>query len=97
MTNFDQHLELYCKRLQEAINKEFAAHYPRNLVPKITFTTGPKYVRIIRGGSVGKAVHCFVERSTGSIWKAAGWKAPAKNFPRGNIFNPGYTPTAHAP
>lgn len=27
----------------------------------------------------------FVEKATGDVWKAAGWKAPALNFTRGNI------------
>lgn len=30
----------------------------------------------------------FVEVATGDVWKAAGWKAPALNFTRGNITTP---------
>ena len=30
----------------------------------------------------------FVEVGTGDVWKAAGWKAPALNFIRGNITTP---------
>lgn len=40
---------------------------------------GPKYVRIVRettGG--GRSVHVFIERATGDVYKAEGWKAPAK-------------------
>ena len=42
-------------------------------------TAGPKFDRITRvrdGRSV--SVHAFVERATGKLVKAAGWKAPAK-------------------
>jgi hypothetical protein len=56
---------------------------------------GRKYVKIAtasynaktgekeRGGSV----HCFVEKETGDIYKPASWKAPEKNFTRGNIYD----------
>lgn len=50
-------------------------------------TPGPKFTRIVqkpvdentgeiieRSGSV----HCFIENSTGHVYKAASWKAPAK-------------------
>jgi hypothetical protein len=50
---------------------------------------GSKNVRIVRT-SVGlgdsRSVHCFVEKATGNILKAAGWKAPAKHA-RGNIYD----------
>ena len=54
----------------------------------IEFEEGSKYVKVVSvsaGGS--RSVHSFVEKSTGNIWKAASWKAPAKNFARGNVFN----------
>ena len=46
-----------------------------------------KVVKISSGGS--RSVHSFVEKETGPIWKAASWKAPAKNFARGNVFDSG--------
>lgn len=56
----------------------------------IEFEPGSKYVKVVKisaGGS--RSVHSFVEKETGAIWKAASWKAPAKNFARGNVFDAG--------
>jgi hypothetical protein len=41
------------------------------------------------GGDSG-AIHCFVERTTGNIFKPAGWKSPylkGNNAVRGNIYD----------
>lgn len=46
-----------------------------------TVQSGQKFDRIVQtqdGDSYGGAVHAFVEKSTGKLVKAAGWKAPAK-------------------
>jgi hypothetical protein len=40
-------------------------------------TPGSKFVRIVITNSQ-VSVYCFVELSTGLVYKAAGWKAPAK-------------------
>lgn len=51
-------------------------------------TPGAKYVRIVMdthpGQRYGRSVHAFVDLATGDLYKAAGWKAPAKGA-RGNI------------
>lgn len=44
---------------------------------------GVKYTRIVRGGSGQRSVYCFVD-GEGNIYKAAGWKAPAKGV-RGTL------------
>lgn len=38
-------------------------------------SAGRKYDRIVANNSY---VHAFVERQSGGVYKAAGWKAPAK-------------------
>ena len=56
----------------------------------IEFEPGSKYVKVVKisaGGS--RSVHSFVEKETGTIWKAASWKAPARNFARGNVYDSG--------
>ena len=59
-----------------------AMGYENQIVP-VTLTKGQKYAKIIVGGSA----HSFVERSTGKIFKCAGWSAPAKHA-RGNVNSP---------
>ena len=61
---------------------------------KITFKVGNKYIKVIREGN---GVWGFVVNTDddkkfkkGDILKAAGWAAPARNFPRGNIIDGGY-------
>ena len=54
----------------------------------VEFEPGSKYVKVVKISSGGsRSVHSFVEKETGAIWKAASWKAPAKNFARGNVFD----------
>ena len=51
---------------------------------------GKKYVRIAKlnyAEDQHGSAFCFIERSTGNILKAAGWKVPAKHA-RGNINTP---------
>lgn len=48
---------------------------------------GLKNTRIVmatRPDGSGRSVHCFIDNVTGDVYKAAGWKAPAKGI-RGNI------------
>jgi hypothetical protein len=52
-----------------------------------TVDAGNKYLRIVRTSAGSRSVCCFVEKSTGDILKAAGWKAPAKGA-RASIFKP---------
>jgi hypothetical protein len=54
---------------------------------------GPRYLRIVRetrvkssGEVVSRSAHAFLDRASGDVLKAAGWKAPAKGA-RGNIFD----------
>ena len=80
----------FCLKLAVKARKHFAEHYS-NLSPPAFHADkgGRKYVRIVRSDDLGygsRAVVCFIERSTGLIWKAASWKAPAKNFHRGSIY-----------
>ena len=54
----------------------------------IEFETGSKYVKVVSiSGGGSRSVHCFVEKANGNILRAASWKAPARNFIRGNVFD----------
>jgi hypothetical protein len=49
-------------------------------------TGGIKFLRIVAQHSgTSRSAFLFVEVSTGDLYKAASWKDPARNFPRGNI------------
>ena len=54
----------------------------------VEFETGKKYVRIdtISGGG-SRSTFCFVEKENGNIWRAASYRAPARNFVRGNVYD----------
>ena len=50
------------------------------------YETGEKTTRVDTKGSI----HCFVEKTTGDIFKPAGWKSPylkGNNAVRGNIYD----------
>lgn len=68
------------------VNSHHFGQYGRTLYPEgSTYCTyvaeagGRKYQRIVQvltdGGS--RSVHCFIDKQTGDVLKAAGWKAPA--------------------
>lgn len=55
----------------------------------LSTSKGARFIKVIRTAENGqRSVHSFIERDNGNVWKAAGWKAPALNFTRGNIFKP---------
>jgi hypothetical protein len=80
-----EQIEAYVKEIEAAQAKEWAEHkYDMAKVPIFAIEKGNKYARITRRSYGQLSVHCFVEMSTGDIYKAATWKAPAKGV-RGNI------------
>ena len=58
-----------------------------NLRFGIEFEEGSKYVKVVSLSWSSRSVHSFIEKSNGNIWRAASWKAPARNFARGNVFD----------
>ncbi len=66
----------------------------RDFAEGLTYKKGRNYIKIINRGAGGQQhVHSFIVLKPtkgfeiGDILKAAGWKAPATNFKRGNIFD----------
>lgn len=59
-------------------------------ITTVEVEVGPKNIRIVKNEGNGRtrSVHSFVNRETGDILKAAGWKAPAPMGKRGSIFSP---------
>ena len=60
-------------------------------VTGLGYLPGTKYLKIITENSVWGFINLTNKNfKEGDILKAAGWKAPALNKPRGNIFNDNY-------
>ena len=104
-TSFDEAMNIFCEKLtencQDYVEKfnhmdsvQFKACGGRKYIKVKSFTTnidtdyetGKKTLLEDKNGSI----HCFVERTTGDIYKPATWKAPynkGKNCVRGNIYD----------
>lgn len=55
---------------------------------QVQFHKGSKYIRVVTMYHQGsQSCHSFIDER-GFIWKSASWKAPAKNFPRGDVKDP---------
>ena len=53
---------------------------------KFSIESGRKYHKIVmETEQQSKSVHCFVDKKTGEVYKAASYKAPAKNGVRYNL------------
>ena len=61
-------------------------HGERKGYTTISYEDGRRYTRIIATEGDQRSAWAFVDKTNGDILKADSWKAPAKNFPRGNIF-----------
>ena len=73
--------------------------FDRQLV--VEFDKGSKFIKVIVGHSTdgvrdpGRSSHSFIVLKSdkfqfGDILKSASWKAPAKNFARGNVLEKSY-------
>jgi hypothetical protein len=88
--DFYDKLDKYVALVTEITDANFARHYPN--IDKPFFTVNPKgkrYAKIVQNEIHGtsRSVHSFVDMENGSVFYAAGWAAPAKKTPRGNIFD----------
>ena len=104
-TSFDEAMDVFCDKLKEncesTINGlkhyksvKFEACGGRKYIKVKYFTTrvetdyetGVETLLEDKNGSI----HCFVEQTTGDIYKPAGWKAPytkGNNAVRGNLYD----------
>lgn len=88
MTDFNAALTTFLAALDAANAKVNATMTALpNYYKPVTVEPGSKYIRVVQTAGNSRSVSCFVEKSTGNILKAAGWKAPAKGA-RANIFKP---------
>jgi hypothetical protein len=88
---FDVKILDYMVKLQEHVKNDYLSwgnnsEYSQAHIPQLRLSEGKRFIKIIvmEAGS-DRSAFGFIEKETGLVWKAAGWKAPALNFPRGNI------------
>lgn len=85
-----ERLDQFIANLNDMYRQHFIEKGYTFEAPPIFITqTGSKNIKIVErrdGGRDSGAVYCFIEKDTGIILKAAGWKAPAKGA-RGSIWN----------
>ena len=103
--SFNEAMDKFCKKLNENCKSEVdrfnhidsVEFKPSGGVKYIkiksfetnVFTNHETGVKTLREDKNGR-IHCFVERTTGNIFKPATWKAPfikGKNSIRGNVFD----------
>lgn len=68
------------EQFAEALTEKFKDQGPYDTKVFKVSPGGRKFARITQETATGghKSVHCFVETATGHVYKAAGYKAPAK-------------------
>ena len=104
-TSFDEAMEGFCTRLEENC-KPYVDSFKHMDSVTFRADGGSKYIKVksfqinidtdyetgqkrLVGGLKG-SIHCFVEKTTGNIFKPAGWKSPytkGNNAVRGNIYD----------
>jgi len=80
MRNFETALKQFTDYMDSKVD------ISRNMPKKFIAKMGKKYAKIIVVDNQ-RSAYAFVDMD-GKIWKSASWSAPAKNFPRANIFEP---------
>ena len=81
-------LETFAQAVQAAVEAYYTRQGYTHDRPTICVMPGRKFARIVKARAHGRSVYGFVCRATGDLYKAAGWKGPARNFTRGNIRDP---------
>lgn len=83
-TDMDEAMTVLIRALSAASEVSLSTLYPSFEPYTFGFDTGPKYHKVWQDNGTQKMVCFFVERANGDVWKGS-WKAPVKNFVRGNI------------
>ena len=104
-TSFDEAMSAFCTKLEENC-KPYVDSFNHMDSVTFRQDGGMKYIKVksfqvnidtnhetgvktLVGGERG-SIHCFVEKTTGNIYKPAGWKTPytkGNNCVRGNIYD----------
>ena len=85
-----ERINLYVDLVQKKNNRYYEIYdFKFSDPPTVTVDYGNKYARIVKNDQLNgsRTVHTFVNMTNGDILKSGGWKAPAPNGVRGNIFD----------
>lgn len=84
---FDAAVDAFLGSIRALIGAHYTKNFPRLTVPTISVDPGgQKYLRIVSDNGTQRSVYCFVDKASGDILKADGWKRPAKHA-RGSIYD----------
>jgi hypothetical protein len=82
------HMVGFIEECEKMLKEHYSEKFKSLNVPEIKVYPGGKYYKVAKViSSYQESVWFFVSKEDGLIWKPASWKAPAKNFPRGNILS----------
>lgn len=85
--DFEGALAAFLDSIRELQAAYFAKNFKSLKPPTISIDPGAKkYLRIVQDNGTQRSVYCFVDKATGDILKADGWRRPAKHV-RGSIFD----------
>ena len=73
-------LDSFLVRVNEHVSQDWNCSH--RSAPVITAQVGNKYAKLVADD---RSAFGFVDLTNGNVLYAASWKAPAKNFARGNI------------
>ena len=81
-----------CYPNPDELQQKISVDMIKQFTDGISYKPGSKYIKVIRNDGQ-TSVHSFIVNTSndakfkyGDILKAASWRAPARNFARGNIF-----------
>ncbi len=105
MSDFEKAVDIYLAEINDVFVVNYVSDV--NLT-KVKAVYARNYVKIVRStydretgkeNDMSASVYCFIVKKeddkkfkVGDILKASGWKAPARNFARGNVFAVDYFP-----
>jgi hypothetical protein len=91
-----EHIKADYRKWYGRRDDEIAQEFIRKFEAGLEVEVGNKYLKVI----TNRSVHSFIclkdtgKFAKGDILKAASWRSPAKNFPRGNIIARKYGATS---
>lgn len=75
----EENLQQFCNFVKELLENNNSS---------LEINSGRKYVKLISNYAGSRSAWCFIDKTSGEIFKVASWNAPAKHS-RGNIAEKG--------